>query len=295
MRWNYFSISKLQWLHHWSLGMDKQFHLKLYNGCNYLSMLGLKLNHVSKKGLRDYISHGNKKDECLFSNCGWASLSQSEKTLYIQSFLLLAENLVSHRQKISPNFELANHTHQYTISPLWAVLEIPTGPRVRGRQLWRRTGNFLLFFFNFMFMIWDSWHEDLHLFDWVSNTAYRRVIYCIYCEYFSNKWFLTDRLCANKREQRHSLVPIVWAIFLFCMDNVWHFCPHQWFTTKQYYYTVKLPRILQPIYPPCWWKSLCIFVVRLSISVKLFSRCLDMNINQAPIRYFAKLDPFIME
>ena len=30
--------------------MDKQFHPILYNGCNYLSMLGLKLNHVSKRG-----------------------------------------------------------------------------------------------------------------------------------------------------------------------------------------------------------------------------------------------------
>ena len=38
-----------QWLHHWSLGMDKSFHPTLYNGCNYLSMMTLKLNHVSKK------------------------------------------------------------------------------------------------------------------------------------------------------------------------------------------------------------------------------------------------------
>ena len=29
--------------------MDKWFHLTLYNGCNDLSMLGLKLNHVSKR------------------------------------------------------------------------------------------------------------------------------------------------------------------------------------------------------------------------------------------------------
>ena len=43
---------KLQWLYHWSLGMDKQFHPTFYNGCNYLSMLGLKLNHVSKRGPR---------------------------------------------------------------------------------------------------------------------------------------------------------------------------------------------------------------------------------------------------
>ena len=40
--WNY--------LHHWSLGMDKELHPTHYNGCNYLSMLGLKLIHVSKSG-----------------------------------------------------------------------------------------------------------------------------------------------------------------------------------------------------------------------------------------------------
>ena len=28
------------------------FHPKLYNGCNYLSILGLKLNDVSKRGSR---------------------------------------------------------------------------------------------------------------------------------------------------------------------------------------------------------------------------------------------------
>ena len=50
MRWNYLSIPKLQRLHRWSLGMDKYFHPILYNGCDYISMLGLKLNHVSKRG-----------------------------------------------------------------------------------------------------------------------------------------------------------------------------------------------------------------------------------------------------
>ena len=50
MGWNYLSIPKLQRLHRWSLGMDKLFHPIHYNGCNYLSMLGLKLNHVSKRG-----------------------------------------------------------------------------------------------------------------------------------------------------------------------------------------------------------------------------------------------------
>ena len=48
--WNYLSIHNLQHLHHWSLGMDKLLHPIHYYGCNYLSMLGLKLNHVSKMG-----------------------------------------------------------------------------------------------------------------------------------------------------------------------------------------------------------------------------------------------------
>ena len=32
------------------MAMDKLFYPTFYNGCNYLSMLGLKLNHVSKRG-----------------------------------------------------------------------------------------------------------------------------------------------------------------------------------------------------------------------------------------------------
>ena len=34
--------------------MDKYFHPTLYNGCNYLSMLGLKLIHVRKRGHRPH-------------------------------------------------------------------------------------------------------------------------------------------------------------------------------------------------------------------------------------------------
>ena len=52
MGWNYLSIPKLQRSNHWSLGMGKQFHPTLYCACDYLSMLGLKLNHISKRGHR---------------------------------------------------------------------------------------------------------------------------------------------------------------------------------------------------------------------------------------------------
>ena len=45
--WDEITYPKLQRFHRWSLWMEKLFHLTLYNGCIYLSMLELKLNHVS--------------------------------------------------------------------------------------------------------------------------------------------------------------------------------------------------------------------------------------------------------
>ena len=51
MGWNYSSISKLQLLHRWSLGIDTWFHSTLYSVCDYLSILGLKLIHVNKSWL----------------------------------------------------------------------------------------------------------------------------------------------------------------------------------------------------------------------------------------------------
>ena len=50
MRLNYWSIPKLQLLHLWSLGRDKEFRPILYCAYNYFSMVGFKLNHVSKRG-----------------------------------------------------------------------------------------------------------------------------------------------------------------------------------------------------------------------------------------------------
>ena len=37
------------WLRRWSFGIYKYFHLTLSNGCNYLSIMGLKFNHDSKE------------------------------------------------------------------------------------------------------------------------------------------------------------------------------------------------------------------------------------------------------
>ena len=49
MGWNYLSIPKLQRFLRWSLGTLKKFRPTHYNGCDYLSMLGLKLIHDGKR------------------------------------------------------------------------------------------------------------------------------------------------------------------------------------------------------------------------------------------------------
>ena len=49
---NYLSIPKLQRLHRLSFGIDKQFRPTCCDVCNYIYMLELKLNHVSKRGAR---------------------------------------------------------------------------------------------------------------------------------------------------------------------------------------------------------------------------------------------------
>ena len=56
MGWKYLSVPKLQRCSRWGLGMDKSFHPTHYDGWNYLSMLGLRLIHVSKGGHKCWIN-----------------------------------------------------------------------------------------------------------------------------------------------------------------------------------------------------------------------------------------------
>ena len=61
-----------------------------------------------------------------------------------------------------------HQTSHYQGSP---VLEIPIGPSVWGRQLWRRTGNFLMIFLQFYVYDWRSkpWGPTtFYFFDWGS-------------------------------------------------------------------------------------------------------------------------------
>ena len=69
---------------HWSLGMDKLFHPTLYNECDYLSMLVLKLILVNKRGhscqiLRNKIQwylNPNAAKYCSFFSMGLCDVSR---------------------------------------------------------------------------------------------------------------------------------------------------------------------------------------------------------------------------
>ena len=80
MGWNYLSIPKLQRCNRWSLGMDKLFHPTLYQACNYLSMLGLKLNHVSKRG------HWSCATSWSFARLPYMSLPMGQKLFKLVTF-----------------------------------------------------------------------------------------------------------------------------------------------------------------------------------------------------------------
>ena len=51
---NALSIQKFQLRSHWCLGMDMYFHTTVYDRCNYLYMLELKLNRFSQMGRIQY-------------------------------------------------------------------------------------------------------------------------------------------------------------------------------------------------------------------------------------------------
>ena len=53
----------------------------------------------------------------------------------------------------------------------WQCWKFPQVRRSEADNFGGGRGTFWWLFFNFMFMTWNSRHEDLQLFDWVSNTG----------------------------------------------------------------------------------------------------------------------------
>ena len=77
--WNYLSIPKLQRRNRWSLGLINNFIPHFTVQCDYLSMLGLKLIHVSKRapGVQD--SFGR--------SCKWKQVAINRYARWIQHVL----------------------------------------------------------------------------------------------------------------------------------------------------------------------------------------------------------------
>ena len=89
----YLSIPKLQRCNRWRLGREMWFHPILYNGCSYLSMLGLKLIHVSKGCFiifqpSVYLANGMQWDAMNLNMpyiCAWYLFFNSIKYVVIRS------------------------------------------------------------------------------------------------------------------------------------------------------------------------------------------------------------------
>ena len=71
---------------------------------------------------------------------------------------------------------------------LWSVLEIPTGPPVRGRQLWRGTGNFLLIFLQFyVYNLWfKAWGPTTFLTEFPTLPVIRSTVHNLLLQWMEN-------------------------------------------------------------------------------------------------------------
>ena len=110
MGWNYLSIPKLQRCNRWSLGMDKQFYPTLLWACDYLSMLGSKLIHVSKRG--SSTSWGNGQDMGRMD----ASLRNNRLIWKFLSFMVV---FAISSDSTNPNW---CETASLDMSPWWPLL-----------------------------------------------------------------------------------------------------------------------------------------------------------------------------
>ena len=94
--WDYWSYPELQLLHRWSLGMDEWFHPILYNGCDYLYILGLNSTHVTERDPVGNVRHMNIYQDHDPQNCFWQIINVT---------------FLGKRSEICPNF----NTFQATV------------------------------------------------------------------------------------------------------------------------------------------------------------------------------------
>ena len=108
----------------WSLGMDKWFHPTLYNGCNYLSMLGLKWIQVSKGAPGNGICQTTTKQRTT-KPCAYLMIKVVSRKMRLKGFQFCLLTI----QAAPPFFPLtyiyvtgkSHHSHNRNISPCITV------------------------------------------------------------------------------------------------------------------------------------------------------------------------------
>ena len=124
MECNCLFISKLQRDNRWSLGMDKLFHLTLNQACDYLSMLELKLNHVSKSDPRRKMWNLSKmyKTTCHPLHLGTVLMAECKTALFLLLMLWTYCSLaLSHRYRINVYYFVIIHVYSDAGKAHWWI------------------------------------------------------------------------------------------------------------------------------------------------------------------------------
>ena len=109
MEWNYWSIPKLHFVQFWSLEMEKYLHPTLYDECNYLDTLWLRLNQVSKWGSLQPLRSGWQY--CVFALANHAiviSLHQFSRQHLACAGKTLSRALSDNKRVLIPSLFLCN-------------------------------------------------------------------------------------------------------------------------------------------------------------------------------------------
>ena len=116
MEWNNLSIPKLQRCNRWSLGMHKWFPPTLYWVCDYLSMMGLKLIHVSKRGPRSqkwvcraWISNCMLQYSMQYHHMHYGSSNNNIRFLKISTCTVATTNQIVRTRLIISRFSPTNY------------------------------------------------------------------------------------------------------------------------------------------------------------------------------------------
>ena len=100
------------------------------------------------------------------------------------------------KYKVKVRGEVKVLSHNLGLTSYQIVLEIPTGPPVRGRQLWRRTGNFLLIFlqlnvYDLRFKPWGPttfWLSFQHCILWIHILVCQSTLLFLWWAFFFKIW-----------------------------------------------------------------------------------------------------------